>query len=113
MQLLGAEHALTAADHVVPGAVALAQVLGRFNLHRVGRTLAKGLDQRVDIRPCRRLGKRGGVDGHVGARDVVHFDGQNRDTGTLVLEGEVYAFRTFAQRNVPHFRINHLQTNQC
>ena len=102
----GASGALATSGHVVPGAVAFAEVLWRFDLHGVGQALSEGLDERRDVRPRGRLGKRGRVDGHIGARDVVDFDGQDGDAGALVLEGKVHSPGALRQGNVAHFRVD-------
>ena len=101
---LVAGFAEASAAEQVPVAVALAQVLGRRVLDGVGHADAVGLFDRRQLA----AGRRGREDGergrHLGARDVVDADGQQRDARALVAEREVHAL--LRHRDRAHLRVD-------
>ena len=103
--------ALAASAEEVPVAVALAQVLGRGVLDGVGHAHAVRLLDGGELAPGRRGREDGETGRHLGARDVVHADGQERYARTLVAERKVHALLRHWDR--AHLRVDdHLEMAQ-
>jgi len=99
--------ALTAAAEEVPVAVALAEVFGRRVLDGVGHADAVRLFDGGEFAAGRRGREDGETGRHLGAGDVVHADGQQRNAGALVPKREVDALLRHWDR--AHLRVdNHL-----
>lgn len=97
-------HALTAATHQVPFAVAFAQIFGHLVLHSIGHALPFSLLDRRHFPTSRSLREVGEIDGDIRTRDVVDFDGQERDASALIAESEIDAL--FGDGHAAHFRID-------
>lgn len=88
----------------VPVAVAFAQVFGRRVLDGVGHADAVRLLDGGQLAAGGRGRERGERGRHLGTRDVVDSDGQERDAGALVAERKVHTF--LRHRDGAHLRVD-------